>query len=74
MHVRFSAPIKTGPGAHPTSYTMGTGYFLGIKRPGRGADHPPSHTAEVKETVELYIYSPLWGFMGCSRVTFTFHL
>jgi len=22
---RFSAPVQTGPGAHPTSYTMGTG-------------------------------------------------
>ena len=38
---RFSAPIRTGPGAHPASYTMGTGFFLGVKRPGRGADHPP---------------------------------
>jgi len=24
---RFSAPVQTGPGAHPASYTMGTGYF-----------------------------------------------
>jgi len=22
---RFSAPVETGPGAHPTSYTIGTG-------------------------------------------------
>jgi len=22
---RFSAPVQTGPGAHPVSYTMGTG-------------------------------------------------
>jgi hypothetical protein len=22
---RFSAPVQTGPGAHPASYTMGTG-------------------------------------------------
>ena len=26
---RFSAPVQTGPGAHPASYTMGTGSFLG---------------------------------------------
>jgi hypothetical protein len=32
---RFSAPVHTGPGAHPASYTMGTGSFLGVKRPGR---------------------------------------
>jgi hypothetical protein len=29
---RFSAPIQTGPGAHPASYAMGTGSFLGVKR------------------------------------------
>jgi hypothetical protein len=26
---RFSAPVQTGPGAHPVSYTMGTGSFPG---------------------------------------------
>ena len=29
--VRFSAPVQTGPGAHPTSCTMGTGTFQGVK-------------------------------------------
>jgi len=29
---RFSAPVQTGPGAHPASCTMGTGSFLGVKR------------------------------------------
>ena len=24
---RFSAPVQTGPGAYPASYTMGTGYL-----------------------------------------------
>jgi len=33
--------------------------FQGVKRPGRGVDHPPPSSAEVKETVELYLYSPL---------------
>jgi len=41
---RFSAPVQTGPGAHPASYTMVTGSFPGVKRPGRGIDHP-SHLA-----------------------------
>ena len=27
----FSAPVYIGPGAHPASYTMGTGSFLGAK-------------------------------------------
>jgi hypothetical protein len=38
------------------SYTMGTGSFPGVKRPGRGVDQPPPSSAEVKERVELYLY------------------
>ena len=30
----------------------------GVKRQGRGVDHPPPYSAEVKERVELYLYSP----------------
>ena len=63
----FSAPVKTGPGAHPASYTMGTGSFPGVKRPGRGLDHPSTSSAEVKETVELYLYYPFrlsWPVIG----------
>ena len=38
---RFSAPVQTGPGVHPASYTVGTGSFPRVKRPGRGvAIHP----------------------------------
>ena len=32
---RFSAPVRTGPGAHPASCKMGTGFFLGVNC-GRG--------------------------------------
>jgi hypothetical protein len=32
---RFSAPVQTGPGAHPASSTMGTGSFPGVES-GRG--------------------------------------
>ena len=28
---RYSAPVQTGPGAHPASCTMGTGFFSGVK-------------------------------------------
>ena len=52
----FSAPYQTGPVVHPASSTMGTGPVSGVKRPGGGVDHPFS--AEVKERVELYLYSP----------------
>jgi hypothetical protein len=39
----------------------------GVKRPGRGVDHPPSSSAEVKERVELYLCSPSgssWPVIG----------
>jgi len=64
---KFSAPVQTGSGAHPASYTMGTESFPGVKRPGRGVDHPPQYSAEVKERVELYLYSPSgpsWAVIG----------
>jgi hypothetical protein len=54
---RFSAPVQTGSGAHPASCTMGNWSFPGVKRQGRGVDHPPRSSAEVKER-ELYLYSP----------------
>jgi len=41
------------PSAHPAYYAVGTGAFLGVKWPGRGADHPPPSNAQVKERVEL---------------------
>ena len=34
------------------------GLFRGVKRPGRGLDHPTPSSAEVKERVDLYLYSP----------------
>ena len=52
---RFYVPVHTGPGAHPLSSKIGTGSFPRVKRPGRGFDHPPPFSAEVKERVILYI-------------------
>jgi hypothetical protein len=66
VEARFSAPVPTGPGAHLASYTKGTGPFPGLKRPGRGVDHSTPSSAEVKERVELYLYStsgPSWTFL-----------
>ena len=63
---RFSASVQIDPEAHPTSYTMGTGSFSGVKRPELDAD-PTSFSAEVKERVELYLYSPSgpsWPILG----------
>jgi len=67
LGARFFAPVQTGPGAQPASYTMGTGCFQGVKRPGRGVDHPLPSSAEVEERVEIYIYSPSgppWPVLG----------
>jgi hypothetical protein len=33
-------------------------HFPEFKRPGRGVDHPLPSSAEVKERVQLYLYSP----------------
>ena len=64
---RFSASVQTGPEAHPASYTMGTGSFPRVKRPGRGVDHPHPSSDEVEGRVQLYIYSPSgpsWPVLG----------
>jgi hypothetical protein len=64
---RFSAPVQTSAEAHPASCAMGTESFPGVKRPGRGVDHPPTYSAKVKARVELYFYStsePSWPVIG----------
>ena len=67
---RFSAPLQTGPGAHPASCTIGTGSFSGVKRSGRGADHPPPSKCQGHERVELYLYSPSGPSWPVIRRTF----
>jgi len=54
--------------AHLASYLYNEyPVFPGLKRPGRGADHPHPSSAEVKERVQLYLYSSFWTFVACSR-------
>jgi len=63
----FSAPVQNVPGTHPASYTMSTGSFPGVKRPGRGVGHPLPSRAEVEGRVGLYICSlsgPSWPVLG----------
>jgi hypothetical protein len=45
----FSAPVQTGRETHPASYAMGAGSFPGVKRPGRGVDHPPHLAPRLKK-------------------------
>jgi len=66
----FPHPSRPAPGAHPASYTLGTGSFPGVKRPDLGVDHQPPSSAEVKERVDLL---PLWIFVACSGVKFNPH-
>ena len=49
VEARFFAPVQTGPAAHPASYTMGTGSFPRVKRPGRGNDHPSHLVPRLKK-------------------------
>ena len=60
---KFSAPVQTGPGAHPASCTIGTGSFLGVKWPGRGVDHPP-HLAPRLKKEYCYTSTPPLGLRG----------
>jgi hypothetical protein len=63
---RFSALVQTCREVHPVCYTMGTGSFPGVKRPGRGVDHPP--LPEPSERKSRFI--PLlhtYSFVTCSR-------
>jgi hypothetical protein len=73
VSARFSVPVQTGPGAHTTSYTTVTGSFSGVKQPGRGVDHLPPYSAEVKERLK-YTSTPLLGLRGQLKfeLTFTF--
>ena len=57
----------SGRRAHPAFHKMVSWVFPGVKWPGRGVNHPPPSSAEVKERVELYLYSPLvpsWPVLG----------
>ena len=81
VKARFSAPVQTGPGAHPASCTMGTGSFPGVRN-GRGcnADPSPPSSAVGRERVELYLYSPygnvrpVQSLSACTRVHFIYSL
>jgi len=52
---RFPAPVQTS-----LLHKWVSGLSWGVMRPGRDADHPPPSSAEVKERVPLYLYSPSW--------------
>jgi hypothetical protein len=59
----FSATFQTDPGADPASYTMDTGSSPGVKRPGRGVDHPPHLVPRLKGEYS-YNSAPPLGLRG----------
>jgi hypothetical protein len=73
MGARFSAPVQTGPAAHPASCKMGTGSFPGVEN-GRGVTltSQPLLVPRSKNRVELYLYSPYGPSWPIKRVKPTY--
>ena len=78
MGARFSAPVHTGPGAHPASCTMGTGSFPGAKS-GRGVTLTPhpllvpwSRKGRVIPLLSLWAVRPVQSLSACTSGHFTF--
>jgi hypothetical protein len=53
----FNLKFPLWPTQPPNHWVPGA-LSLGVKRPGREADHSPPSSAEVKECLELYFRSP----------------
>jgi hypothetical protein len=67
-----SRPVL-GPTQPPIQWVPGLS--RGVKRLGRGVDHRPPSSAEVKERVELYFCSPTgpsWSVIGWTLLTQSF--
>ena len=77
--LRFSAPVQTGPAAHPASCTS-TGSFLGVKS-DRGMTLTPhlllvpwSWKGRAIPLLPLWVVRPVQSLSACTRVTITFTL
>jgi hypothetical protein len=72
----FATASRTalGPTQPPIQWVPGD-LSLGVKRPGREADHSPPSSAEVKEYVGLHLHSPnMPSWRGASLSTGTLYL
>ena len=77
---RFSAPVQTGHEPHPTSCTMGTGYFRGVMS-GKGVTLTPHpllvpwpRKGRAIPLLPLWAVRPVQSLSACTRLTFTFTL
>jgi hypothetical protein len=75
---RFSAPVQTGPGAHPANCTIGTRSFPGVKS-GRGMTltsnpllGPWSWKGRAIPLFPLWAVRPVQSLRACTGVHFTF--
>ena len=80
VEARYSAPVQTGPGAHPASYTIGTG-SLSRGWSGQGVTNTHPHLAPRLKKEYSYTSTPPLGRQGLfygelylysSRLTSTF--
>ena len=74
---RFPAPVQTGPGALPSSCTMGTGSYRGKERPRRDADPSPllvlwSWKGRAIPLLPLWAVRPVQSLSACTGVHFTY--
>jgi hypothetical protein len=74
----FTTASRTALGpTQPPIQWVPAALSLGVKRPGREADHSPPSSIEVKECVELYLHSQYVFMTWClvkHRNNFTFTL
>jgi len=78
VEARFSAPIQTGPGAHPASCTMGTGSLPGVESGWGVTMNPHPHLVPWSGKSGAIPLLPLWAVRpvqspsACKNVHFTF--
>jgi hypothetical protein len=67
--------VQDGSGAHPVSYSMRSrGSLLGVKQPGREADHSPPSSTEVTDCVELCAFIVWCLLKHRDKFDFTFYM
>jgi len=64
---------QTGPGVQPVSCKSESRVsFPGLRWLERSVDHPPHLSLRLKKEYS-YTFTPLWDFLACSGLKFTFH-